>query len=104
MQRGNINNLEQSLVPYSIPRTDATNTQEYVAPGANGQVWTVVGGIPQYANITFPSEFERYANLAALVLADPQNNDEISYLVAENEFRVYTGVPGGVTGVPSGIS
>ena len=89
MQRPNINNLEQSLAPYSIPRTDATNNQEYIAPGANGQVWTVVGGIPQYAAITFPSEFEVFANVAALPVAGAV--DIIYYTTAENEFRIWNG-------------
>lgn len=90
MQRPNINNLEQSATPYSIPRTDATNNQEYIAPGANGQVWTVVGGIPQYAAITFPSEFEVFANVAALPVAGAV--DVIYYTTAENEFRIWNGV------------
>ncbi len=89
MQRPNINNLEQSATPYSIPRTDATNNQEYIAPGANGQVWTVVGGIPQYAAITFPSEFEVFANVAALPVAGVV--DVIYYTTAENEFRIWNG-------------
>lgn len=89
MQRPNINNLEQSATPYSIPRTDATNNQEYIAPGANGQVWTVVAGIPQYATITFPSEFEVYANVAALPVAGVV--DVIYYTTAENEFRIWNG-------------
>lgn len=37
---------ELSAVPYSIVRTDAANEQEYVAPGAEGTVLTVVSGIP----------------------------------------------------------
>lgn len=40
--------LEKSLTPYSIIRTDAANEQEYVAPGSNGQVLTVVAGVPTW--------------------------------------------------------
>lgn len=41
--------LENSVTPGSIIVTDNSNEAIYVAPGSNGQVLTVVSGIPQYA-------------------------------------------------------
>lgn len=41
--------LELSAAPYSITRTNASNEQEYVAPGTAGQVLTIVGGIPTWS-------------------------------------------------------
>lgn len=41
--------LENSTTPGSIIVTDNSNEAIYVAPGSNGQVLTVVSGVPQYA-------------------------------------------------------
>lgn len=41
--------LEKSLTAGSVIRTNGSNEQEYVAPGANGTVLTVVSGTPQWA-------------------------------------------------------
>ncbi len=42
--------LEKSAVAGSIVRTDVNNEQEYVQPGSNGQVLTIVAGVPTWAN------------------------------------------------------
>jgi hypothetical protein len=49
--------LELSASPYSIIRTGAGNEPAYLAPGADGSVLTVVGGIPQYAALPAGSSF-----------------------------------------------
>lgn len=49
--------LELSASPYSIIRTGAGNEPAYLAPGADGNVLTVVGGIPQYAALPSGSSF-----------------------------------------------
>lgn len=49
--------LELSASPYSIIRTGAGNEPAYLAPGADGSVLTVVGGIPQYAALPSGSSF-----------------------------------------------
>lgn len=41
--------LEKSVIAGSIVKTDANNEQEYVQPGSNGQVLTVVAGIPTWS-------------------------------------------------------
>lgn len=43
--------LEKSAVAGSIVRTDVNNEQEYVQPGTNGQVLTIVAGVPTWANL-----------------------------------------------------
>lgn len=40
--------IEKSLVPGSIPITNATNDLEYTTPGTNGQVLSIVAGVPTY--------------------------------------------------------
>ena len=43
--------LEKSAVAGSIVRTDVNSEQEYVQPGTNGQVLTIVAGVPTWANL-----------------------------------------------------
>jgi hypothetical protein len=40
--------LEKSVNPGSLIRTNASNEQEYVAPGTAGQVLQIVGGVPTW--------------------------------------------------------
>lgn len=47
--------LEQSINPGSIVKTNALNEQEYVSPGANGTILTVVGGVPTWQAAVTPS-------------------------------------------------
>lgn len=49
--------LELSAAAYSIIRTGVGNEPAYLAPGADGSVLTVVGGIPQYAALPSGSSF-----------------------------------------------
>lgn len=100
MQRGNINNLERSTAPYSIPRTNDVGIQEYVPPGANGQVWTVVAGVAQYATITFPSPFEQYANESTFPVVGTVN--VIYYALLENTFNIWNG--SAYVAVPTAVS
>lgn len=81
--------LEKSTTAGSIVRTSAINEQEYLAPGSNGQVLTVVAGVPSWGTIPFPSEFEQVANNAARPVTGVL--DVIYYSTAENVFSIWTG-------------
>lgn len=41
--------LEKSAAAHSIVKTDASNEQEYLAPGAAGQILTIVAGVPAWS-------------------------------------------------------
>lgn len=50
MTKARLNQIEKSAVPGSLPVTDLNNVLGYMAPGSNGQVLTVINGIPTYVN------------------------------------------------------
>jgi len=81
--------LEKSTTAGSIVKTSAINEQEYLSPGSNGQVLTVVAGVPAWGTIPFPSEFEQVANNAARPVTG--SLDVIYYATAENVFSIWTG-------------
>ena len=81
--------LEKSTVAGSVIRTSAINEQEYLSPGSNGQVLTVVSGVPAWGTIPFPSEFEQVANHAARPTTGAL--DVIYYAAAENDFSIWSG-------------
>lgn len=41
--------LQLSTTPGSLPVTDGSNEQQYLVPGSNGDVLTIVAGVPAYA-------------------------------------------------------
>jgi hypothetical protein len=43
---------ELSNTPYSLVRTNASNEQEYLAPGTNNQILTIVAGVPTWSTGT----------------------------------------------------
>ena len=81
--------LEKSAVVGSIPRTNASNEQEYYAPGSSGQLLTVVSGVPTWQTIVFPSSFVHVANQAARPTTG--SVDVIYYAYAENTFSIWNG-------------
>lgn len=81
--------LEKSVTAGSIIATDVSNEASYLAPGTNGQLLTVVSGVPAWQTLSFPSEYEQYANVAALPATGV--TDVIYYTAAENEFRIWNG-------------
>lgn len=80
---------ELSATPHSIVKTDGANEQMYLAPGVNGDVLTIVAGVPTWNAVPYPSEFDQYANVAAFPVAGA--TDVIYYAVAENAFYIWSG-------------
>ena len=60
---------ELSATPHSLVKTDGANEQMYLAPGVNGDVLTIVAGVPTWNAVPYPSEFDQYANVAAFPVA-----------------------------------
>lgn len=80
---------ELSTTPGSVVVTDVTNAQFYLTPGAAGQVLTIVGGVPAWANDVDPDEFQQYANFAAF---PPVGLADVIYLdQAANVFYIWNG-------------
>jgi hypothetical protein len=81
--------LEKSAVARSILITDAANEVQFVPPGANGTYLTIVAGVPTYAAITFPSEYEQVASNAARPVVGVV--DVIYFSALEGTFSIWTG-------------
>jgi hypothetical protein len=80
---------ELSATPRSIVITDATNEQQYVPPGANNTILTVVAGVPTWQSPVIPSEYNQYANLAAFPVTGA--TDVIYLDQATSKFYVWNG-------------
>jgi hypothetical protein len=99
--------LEKSTTAGSIVKTSAINEQEYLAPGSNGQLLTVVGGVPTWQTFTVPADYQTYANIAALPVTG--SSSLIYYATAENQFLIWNGtiyvpVPASPTIIAAGNS
>lgn len=81
--------LEKSVTAGSLVKTNVSNEQEYFAPGTNGQLLTVVSGVPTWQTISFPSEFEQFANHAGRPATGAV--DVIYYSTSENVFSIWNG-------------
>jgi uncharacterized protein YjlB len=92
--------LEKSVSAHSIIKTDASNEQEYLAAGANGEILTITAGVPTWAAPVVPSEFEVAANVAAFPAVGLV--DTIYYATAENTFHIWNGAS--YTEVPAAAS
>ena len=85
----NINSLENSATGFNIIVTSAGGVQQYVSPGANGNILTIVAGVPTWQAPVIPSEFDQYANFAAF---PPVGALDVIYLdIAGNVFYVWNG-------------
>lgn len=81
--------LEKSVSAGSIISTDVLNEANYLAPGTNGQLLTIVSGVPAWQTLSFPSEYDQYADVASLPVTG--STDVIYYTTAENQFRIWNG-------------
>lgn len=80
---------ELSSAQHSIVKTDAANEQMYLAPGANGDLLTIVAGVPTWQAPVIPSEFDQYANFAAFPVV---GSLDVIYLdIAGNVFYIWDG-------------
>jgi hypothetical protein len=81
--------LEKSAAARSLLITDAANEVQFVPPGIDGSVLTVVAGVPMYQVISFPSEYEQVASNAARPVTGVV--DIVYYSAAEGTFSIWTG-------------
>jgi len=81
--------LEKSLTPGSTLISNNENEAQWLNPGTNGQLLTIVSGVPIWQTLNFPSEYDQYANVASLPITG--NTDVIYYTAAENQFRIWNG-------------
>lgn len=91
--------LEKSITPQSLIKTNASNEQEYFPPGASGQILTMVAGVPTWATPIAGNEYQQFANQAGFPATG--NTDVIYYSTADNQFYIWTGaayIPVSTTG------
>jgi hypothetical protein len=79
----------RSSTPGSILLSNASNDYQHTVPGSNGAVLTVVAGVPTWQAISFPSEYDQYANKAARPATGLV--DVIYYSTAEGVFSIWNG-------------
>lgn len=92
--------LEKSVSAGSIISTDVSNEPFYLTPGTNGQLLTIVSGVPAWQTLSFPSEYEQYANIASLPVTGTA--DVIYLAIAENRFLIWNGTT--YVAVPTNLS
>jgi len=74
----------------AIPITNLNGDMEFTLIGGNGQILTVVGGVPQWSTLNFPSEFETYSEYNDFPLTG--STDVIYYALLENQFYIWNGI------------
>lgn len=89
MRGPNISQLERSLTGFNIIVTDAAGIQQYVVPGAAGQILTMVAGVPTWQAPVVPSEFEMFALFASFPVVGL--TDTIYYATDTNQFYIWDG-------------
>lgn len=84
----------------AIPITNLNGDMEFTLIGSDGQILTVVGGVPQWSTLNFPSEFETYNEVADFPTTG--STDVIYFALLENQFFIWNGVT--YTQVPTSAS